>query len=441
MGVEEFNVDNDVQFAVNLTKAGDGGKLRFSDLAGPMASFLDVNVTGDAVEDDVVLRASATVSAIDLGADSFDLGGVEVTLTWADINDPTTVSVTASAGLAQDLIDFLRVGPQQVLEQLQAMQQLSLAFNGQEVPMLQGALDTIVDVVQTIDTKILQPITNGVSGSANFGTLQDMLRRVARELGIDPSELNLAYDSATKELTWALDFDKAFSVTDGFDLGFDLESGLADASFSTDASVEAALGLQLVVGIDLDDLIATPADPGRWVFIKDPTASASLTLTADDLDANARFGFLSIGIVDGTATANPTFTLTLDDPGTHANDGRIDLGELLDALGSPNLALSGSANISLPVSAPFLGHYGESRDGHQPGLDRLVRRRHPVGRCPGIAVRHEQLHQHGRRHAGGSGGANHRLALRLQRQRRLLHRRAAGGRRAPRRARTGRHGP
>ncbi|HYW81155.1 MAG TPA: hypothetical protein VE890_16350, partial [Thermoguttaceae bacterium] len=291
VGVEEFTVDEDVQVAVNLTKASDGGKLRFADLAGPMTSFIDVSITGDGAQDDVVLRASATVGGIDFGSGGFDLGGAEVTLTWADINDPTTVGVAASAGLAQDLIDFLRVGPQQVLDQLQTLQQFSVAFNGVEVPLVSDTLDAIVDVVQTIDTKVIQPITNFGSGSANFGTLQDLLRRISRELGIDPEELGLAYDSATKELTWTLDLAKTFSVTDTLDLGFDLENGLADVDFSTDASIEATLGLELMVGIDLGDLIATPAEPGRWIFLKNPTASASLTMTADDLDANARFGF------------------------------------------------------------------------------------------------------------------------------------------------------
>ncbi|MEE8452868.1 MAG: hypothetical protein V3R99_13165, partial [Thermoguttaceae bacterium] len=355
VGVEEFTVAEDVQFAVNLTKATDGGKLRFSDLDGPMASFLDVTITGDAGEDDVVLRASATVSGIDLGSGGIDFGGAEVTLTWADINDPTTVGVAASAGLAQDLIDFLRVGPQQILDQLGTLREFSVAFNGQEVPLVGDTLDAIVDVIQMVDTKILQPITNTVSGSSNFGTLQDLLRRLSRELGIDPDELGLAYDSPSKELTWTLNLEETFSVTDALDLGFDLENGLADVSFSTDASIEAALGLELIVGIDLGDLIATPGDPGRWLFLRDPTASASLTLTAADLDASARFGFLSIGIVDGSATANPTFSLSLDDPGTHAADGRIDLGELLDALGSPNLEFTGSADIDLPISVPFLG--------------------------------------------------------------------------------------
>ena len=111
----------------------------------------------------------------------------------------------------------------------------------------------------------------------------------------------------------------------------------------------------LEVGIDLDDLIGTPADPGRWIFVRDPSASATLEVTADNLNATARFGFLSVEVVGGSAEIEPTFTLSLSDPGTHAADGRIDLGELLDALGGVDLDFGGEAYLALPIEADFLG--------------------------------------------------------------------------------------
>ncbi|MBL8385220.1 MAG: exo-alpha-sialidase, partial [Burkholderiales bacterium] len=353
LDITGLTVADQVQFAVDLDKSGGGGRIRFADLAGALAPLIDVSVAGDPGGADVVLEARAHARAIDLGSGSIDLGDAEVTLTWADVAQPTAATVSASAGLGQDLIDFLRVNPAQLLEQLRTLQEFSVSFNGVEVPLLQDSLGQIINVLETINDEIIDPLTNPVSGTVNFGTLQDLLRRLARQLGVDPDELNLAYDSVSRELTWDLSLGKSFSVSENLDLGFDLESGLADLEIGSVATVSGDLDLDLTVGIDLGDLLSFPADPGKWVFIKNPTAAASLAIAASDIDATARFGFLSIGIVDGSAEASGTFTLGLQDP-TPA-DGRINLGELLAALGAPQAAFSGSANLDLPVSAPFLG--------------------------------------------------------------------------------------
>ena len=351
--VDQLTFDNDVGLAVNLDKTTGGGKLRFADLAGPIVQFLDVSVTGDPAQNDVILHARAHAQGIDLGSGSIDLGNAEITLTWADVTQATSVNVSASAGLGQDLLDFLRLKPEELLDQLRTLQDFSASFNGVEIPLLQDSLGEVIDVLETIKEQILDPLTNQASGSAGFGTLQDLLRRLARELGIDPDELGLAYDSASKELTWNLSLGKTFSTTGNLDLGFDLESGLADLDISSDATITGNFDFDITVGIDLGDLASFPSDPGKWVFVRNPAATASIGVEAANIDATARFGFLSIGIVDGSAAANGAFTLGLTDP--TPSDGRINLGELATALGSPNANFTGSASLNLPVSAPFLG--------------------------------------------------------------------------------------
>ena len=352
--VDQLTVDDDVELSVNLVKGGDG-KLRFEELLTDIPGLFDIDVSGNPAEDDVVLGISASVKPIIPGTTAeIDLGNAALELTWADVSDVSTVSVTATAGLAQDLIDFLRVGPQQVLDQLTTLREFSASFNGVEVALLSDTLDQIIDVIETIDSKVIDPLVGGFTGTANFGSIQDLIIQLAKGLGIDPTALGLDYNSTTKELTWDLNIAESFTITDQLNLGFDLESGLADLSVSTDASITAAFAASMAVGIDLDDLISTPADPGRWVFIKDPTVSALLDISAVDLDASARFGFVEIEIVDGSLTADPQFTLALSDPETIAPGGRIELGELLDALGTVSLGLSGSATILLPIAVPFL---------------------------------------------------------------------------------------
>ena len=88
----------------------------------------------------------------------------------------------------------------------------------------------------------------------------------------------------------------------------------------------------------LDEMQATGyegTELGDWDFMPtDPAAlvSATLSAMATDLEASARFGFLSIGIDEGTLNANLDLNATLIDPGTNADDGRIDLRELIDSL-------------------------------------------------------------------------------------------------------------
>ncbi|MCX7893546.1 MAG: PA14 domain-containing protein, partial [Burkholderiales bacterium] len=63
--------------------------------------------------------------------------------------------------------------------------------------------------------------------------------------------------------------------------------------------------------------------------------------------------------MDGSANANAALSIALNDPGTNASDGRIDLRELVNGLSSigtlATVNLTGSANITLPLSIPFLG--------------------------------------------------------------------------------------
>ena len=358
VATEEFTVSEDVGLEFDAVDPGGDGVLRLADLGFDLGDKMAVAVTGDPGEDDVLLRLSAEASAMVSGVDAIGLGGAEVTLTWADVSNPTGVEVAASGGLGQDLIDFLHVDVESVLDQIEELTELASSLSETDVPLFQGGLSGIIEMADFISEKIIDPLTSGASGEAGFGSIQNLITRLAREAGVDPSELGLNYDSGSKELTWQLDLSKTFTTSDTLSLDFDLEAGLADFDFSTVADIDADVDLTLTVGIDLGSVVAG-GDPGDWLFIRDASATASLDTAAQDVDASARFGFVSIEVVDGTADANARFEVEFTDPGTNAADGRIDIGELLDGLNDLNtlidVSLSGSANFDLPISAPFLG--------------------------------------------------------------------------------------
>jgi hypothetical protein len=187
--VNQLTLGNDVGFKVDLQ--GGGGKLRLGDFGASLGGKAVATVTGDA-GDDVVLRVDAEASAVVPGIDSIDLGGAQLTLTWANVTDPSTVSVAANAGLAQDLIDFLRVDVQDVLDQLSQLDQLADALDGFDVPLLQDTLSTIADAADFICEKIVYAVIGGVSGEANLGSIQDVVVRLAPFIGVDPVVLAVA---------------------------------------------------------------------------------------------------------------------------------------------------------------------------------------------------------------------------------------------------------
>src|SRR5262249_32951452 len=131
-----------------------------------------------------------------------------------------------------------------------------------------------------------------------------------------------------------------------------------DLDFSAPGQLDATVTLDFSFGVDLNDLANGAALPDAF-FIRDATLSGDLHLSAEHVNASARFGFLSIQIVDGSVVANPSFQIALTDPNTRGADGRIDLSEFADLLSNLDSLVSteftGSAQMSLPISAPFLG--------------------------------------------------------------------------------------
>ncbi|RIK74487.1 MAG: hypothetical protein DCC68_22985 [Planctomycetota bacterium] len=97
------------------------------------------------------------------------------------------------------------------------------------------------------------------------------------------------------------------------------------------------------------------------VFVEDFSAAADVTLSAPDIDATARFGFLNVAIASGTASGTYSADFDLKDLATQTTGGRVFVPEILQASAGDvtaivdNLALAGSLSSTLPITATILG--------------------------------------------------------------------------------------
>jgi outer membrane protein OmpA-like peptidoglycan-associated protein/Ca2+-binding RTX toxin-like protein len=356
-----------VHFDIDITNAGDSF-VQVSDLLGNLAGYTAVDLKGEGTSSkDVTLTGTFGVSAFLPGSTApFTLLDARADIAWDDIeasllNSSGNVTVAPtpnSAGGA--LMRFLQLDAPKLVSELTELRDGLDDALGQKVPFLSDGLTTIIDFANKFQQQVIEPITGGIGGAAAIPSVQDLAKRIAASLGIEPQALGLAYDAASTELTYHLQLQQSIDKTSfALGTGVDLADGLAELKFSTSGDVDATLSLDVVFGVDMDQLVTTPAEPEKWFFIRNPSATATLNIDADDVEATARFGFVEIGVDEGTLGGTISFTVSLKDPKTQADDGRIDLGELLDGIDDPaslvTLGLGGSLDLMLPVEAPFLG--------------------------------------------------------------------------------------
>lgn len=96
-------------------------------------------------------------------------------------------------------------------------------------------------------------------------------------------------------------------------------------------------------------------------FLEDATIDGALSLSASDIDGDAKVGFLGVAVDSGSGTSTADFSLELKDVATQTPGGRVGLFELFEAvaLDITNVVdvptLSGAVSVSLPVDADILG--------------------------------------------------------------------------------------
>ncbi|MEX0586323.1 MAG: hypothetical protein WD176_06750, partial [Pirellulales bacterium] len=123
----------------------------------------------------------------------------------------------------------------------------------------------------------------------------------------------------------------------------------------------AAAGNAILTELHFADKQLAVDTVGHHVFLEDVLGDASVSLSASDIDATAKFGFLSVGVASGTASGSFGAEFALKNPGTGAVGGRIFLPQILQAVGGDVATLvdgpdlSGTLSATLPISATILG--------------------------------------------------------------------------------------
>jgi Ca2+-binding RTX toxin-like protein/outer membrane protein OmpA-like peptidoglycan-associated protein len=374
-----------LKFTLGDPATTDDNLIRADELLAPpnpnqLITFAAVS-DGDA-NPDLILNATLDVSAIVPGVDSgISLATAEFKLTWGDITDPLSVDLGLGVTPGTDAAEFLRFlqfNAQDVVEQLTTLRNNLDTLYGQEIPFLSDSLTEIVGLVTTFQQKVLDPLT-GASGF-EVPSIQALIRNLAEGLGITPEQLGLAYNKMNHELTYHLVLsEQLVDETKALGGGIAVADGLADLEFHTDATVDATISLDTVIGIDLDDFAGSGID---WFFLRDASATAQATIEATDIEASARFGFLSIGIDEGTLTdaagsgpmdVSLTVQLVHPDTGLSARVNLQDILDNLDNLGDLlDISGGGSAKLVLPVESDFLPGLPDIPDGGPVDLTKAI---------------------------------------------------------------------
>ncbi|UCG12776.1 MAG: hypothetical protein JSU72_20285, partial [Deltaproteobacteria bacterium] len=223
-------------------------------------------------------------------------------------------------------------------EDLEALENL-----GRNIPVVNQALGSALDISAIIENELLDPATGylGTSNPDSAGLASALDSRDVLDV-IDGS------DTSTDPDTLLLDvlLNKTVTVTSEVDLG----QGALDAGLFLEDSpaldLNAELTFDFLFGVDL-------TDNTFFIQVRDFSVTGSVDATLDfDLD----IGFLETDVVDGTFFIDAGLDVAFTDPDT--SDSGITLSELqtrpIDSLVAVS-TVSSTLDVTLPVQASFLG--------------------------------------------------------------------------------------
>ena len=353
----ELAVDPDLTFEITLQDPSGGDEIRLSELTtaltdpstlGELASFA---ISGSAVDDVVFTTGVGATAVLPWLDDPFDLGDAEITATWADVSMPETVSLSVSAGAGEDLIGFLDVTAERVMEGLETVKNMLEQFSV-DIPEVNQTLDDLLQFVEGFEERILSPLREPIGGSLSVSTIQDMIRSWTRGLNEELETVGLHFDADTLELTYDFEFDHYFG-RDGnpLDLAFDLGGAGAALDLDAEASVSGSVGLQTTLGIDLGGLVSGD-DFEDIFFLTNTVFEGDVTVAFSELNTAMSAGSQSLDLEDGSLSLG--VTLTVDPLGADVNaDDKLSLNELSSASVSDlvTLAATGHLDATLPFTA------------------------------------------------------------------------------------------
>ena len=262
----------------------------------------------------------------------------------------------------EELLNFNNVTPEMIVTLLGSLKAALGRLGGSAVfnltiPLTHGkTIGDVLDFALAFGGKLAG--LQSPDGKTTFSSAQAL----ASLLGLDPDAV--AFDPVTDDLTYRLRLRHQFTpLVVPIDLGLNL-GAIAEISTQSTLRLEAGLALDVTLGFKLSPLLAGEIQADHF-FIKDTSASGTVTLAADDIDALARFAFLGIGVVDGSGHLSAAVTLNLKDPGP-TFDGRITLPELLTGLASDLSKLVGAPpDVSVAVDPTVATLNVSRRTGNQ----------------------------------------------------------------------------
>ena len=230
------------------------------------------------------------------------------------------------------------------------------------LPLVDKSLAKLLDISGNIDRSLRKPIVDYFTADAT-PTFQELFDVIKATTGG-------RLDSIDPVLEFDVDLRKTFSVDDlklalgakATDVGLELD-GTLDLT-ATIAFVDEILNNlpTFTFGINLDPNPASPLSLDDRVYLKAERALLSADIDASDLDFGARFGFLGVGVENGTAELHADVTLNFNDPN---DDGRITMTEIGNtALGTLVTAnYTGTLTGGFPIVVKALPGFGNPNVG------------------------------------------------------------------------------
>ena len=167
-------------------------------------------------------------------------------------------------------------------------------------------------------------------------TMQDVVNRIESASGY---KVNVTFDTTQNSLTLQQNLIPEFTVRA-------INGSMAAGDLGIDAVDSNRTGTISGQRLDGDTL-------EKHAYIKNASFQIQVSGTASGITGSATLGSVAVTMTNGSGQIGVQGSLTLQDPGTDANDGRIDLAELATAV--QRAQQDSSALSTLVASAPITG--------------------------------------------------------------------------------------
>jgi hypothetical protein len=323
--------------------------IRLNELASDVSSLAHTTLEGNPSGDDVTVEGEFAVSAVlPGGSEPFELADARLKITWADVNDISTATISASAGAgsgATALRDMIQTTSAQVLSGLQS------AANWMRDIASQNILGTIIPLLNKSLGDILDEfpaplIIDNTTGETIYDISDVYSERGANKFVVSVAGLNLSKagvsigdrvtyeDTTDHSVTGEIDVVSVSGFVVSFASSLHQDPNTADPSFS----IHRRGSLEKRLGAALGDLSNITSMSARAPTLQEIVGQLARTLGIDPSQIP-----ISYDAAAGSIEFTPTFDV---DPLTFSQ--RLDFGEAI-----PGLSISGGGDVSFTVDPSF----------------------------------------------------------------------------------------